>query len=149
MQYHEAMHELGVWDEALCQKEYFPSPVLAEQVRSYQLLTGQEKVRHLPPWYLLPDNNAHLIFYLFQKGKEVYPRLRLVGPRSQHKLINRAYRKFTFITSFKPGALRNFCRLPARDFTDVALDANLVFSKLNDTRLQRMTTAAKALKSSN
>lgn len=142
MQYHEIMHEIGDWSTPLEFNNYLPSPEFAGFVKSYQLLTGQYKIRQKKPWYILPDNSAHLIFFLEEKKGQLRPSFRLIGPRTSHRLINRASRRLTLITSFQPGALWFFCQMPVAELTDQAVDAELFLKGIDEQLLQQMSQAA-------
>lgn len=142
MRYNEVMHEIGVWNQGLHMKELPPSPLLSRFIKSYQLLTGQTNNRHQKPWYILPDNAAHLIFFLYEKGGQLYPSLRLVGPRTAHKLTNRATRHLTLIASFQPGAVWYFYKGPVKEITDVAVDANELLPGIDDKLMEAFSVAA-------
>ena len=142
MQYHEVMHEIGFWNGGLLMEEIAPSSNLSKFIKSYQLLTGQNEVKYRHPWYILPDHSAHLIFYLFEKGGQFHPSLRLVGPRTAHRLTDRASRHLTLIATFKPGAIGYFCPPPIKELTDVAVDAKEVLCGVDDHLLEGLKEAA-------
>ena len=143
MQYHEIMHEIGKWEESLEFKNFLPSPLLKAFVKSHQLLTGQNNQSPSNNWYILPDNSAHLIFCLYEKNGPLTPRLSIVGPRTQHKLINRYRRHLTLITTFRPGAISFFNQHPTKEFTDQAGQASQLLDGVNDDFMDKMFEAAK------
>ncbi|MEQ9097632.1 MAG: AraC family transcriptional regulator [Imperialibacter sp.] len=112
MTYDQYMHELGRDFDQLNKTTIAPSLPLQHLVRNYFVLLQESQFATTTQWYILPDNCAHLIFYLFEQGNTVVPKCSLVGPRSRHILINRRNRLFTFICTFKPGGLAPFVAMP-------------------------------------
>lgn len=142
MKYNPAMHELGVWDKPLVQKVFQPGQLMKPYIQSYQLLTGQQLVPGGKSWYILPDNCAHLIFHLYKHGNTLKPYMTLVGPRTKHKLISRANRCLTFITTFHPGGLSFFCPVPVSELIDKATVASELFFEFDDELLGNLSGCA-------
>ena len=92
-------------------------------------------------WYILPDNSVYLIFYLVKKDGRLQPSLRIIGPRSSHLLINRHSRYFTFMVSFKVGAMAAFCNIPMTELRDKSTDAFDLFPWLKSDLLDQLTIA--------
>lgn len=123
MVYDEQMHELGEESTRLQTRAIPPSPYLQQFVHRYFVLTHEANLPSDSRWYILPDNATHLIFYLYDPGNTITPKWVLIGPRSKHKIINRVHRRFTFICSFRPGALGSFVNIPLCELRDQAIDA--------------------------
>jgi len=112
MTYDQYMHELGQDFNQLNKTTIAPSLPLKHLVRNYFVLQQEFQCPTSAQWYILPDNCAHLIFYLFEEGNTVSAKWAVVGPRSRHKIISRENRLFTFICTFKPGGLAPFVAMP-------------------------------------
>jgi AraC-like DNA-binding protein len=142
MHYDPIMHELGSFEAPMTTRTYVPSPALSPYIKNYSALKKEWACDADSHWYILPDNSAHLIFYLFLKNGRMKPSLRLIGPRSRHLVINRHHRYFTFIMSFRPGGLAPFCPFPLADLCDKAIDADELFSWCNDTLLEQLAVTS-------
>ena len=136
------MHEIGTENPMFRTKHYTPSHELRPFVQSYTYLSGE----HLEPtrqhWYILPDNCAHLIFYLFDNDGSITPKWLLIGPRSKHKVINREKRICTFICTFEPAGLKSFTTLPVNQLVDQACDASQIFDRYNCAIFESLFQAA-------
>jgi AraC-like DNA-binding protein len=128
------MHEL--WRESiqLNRETIAPCSSLQHLISNYFVLQQESQCPTSAQWYILPDNCAHLIFYLFEKGKTVSAKWAVVGPRSRNKMISRQNRLFTFICSFRPGGMAPFVRLPLSELTDSSTEASDVL-KAYDKRV--------------
>lgn len=141
MIYDERMHELGRESIRLNARTIVPDPTLQKIVYRYFVLTKENTCPLDSQWYLLPDNSAHLIFYLFDEGNTIIPKWIIIGPRSKHKIISRKDRLFTFICSFKPGGLRSFVDIPLNELRDEALEASQMKSYSSYT-FEQLTISA-------
>ena len=137
------MHELGHWHGPMLERHFLPCPSLAPFISTYQLLTQEHAEGTGERWYILPDNAAHLIFYLVERHGQLLPSLRLIGPRTRHKLIHRRQRWFTFIASFKPGAFYHFSPVPMAELTDASHDARDLSSHWNNELIDKLAVLAK------
>lgn len=142
MHYDPIMHELGSFEAPMTTRTLLPSPDLTPYIKNYSILKKEWACHADSHWYILPDNSAHLIFYLFLKNGCMRASLRLIGPRSRHLIINRHHRYFTFIMSFRPGGLSPFCPFPLYDLCDMALDAAELFPWCNDTLLEQLAISS-------
>jgi AraC-like DNA-binding protein len=136
MRYNEVLHEIGAGLQNPPCKSIVPGARLAEFVHRYFVLQGNNAAGST---YILPDNSAHLIFYLFDRGKTIVPACALVGPRSSHTIINRRDRPFTFICTFKPGALRPLINIPVSELKDLSPDAGDVLRNYHSSIFERLT----------
>ena len=127
MMYNKLLHELGDWENALHYESLPVNSRLDSLIQSHILLTGEHQSLSEKPWYILPDNSAHLIFYLLKRGNAFSSEIRLIGPRTKHKIISRKGRCLTFLTSFKPGGLSLVLGKGIREFVDNAVDATSLF----------------------
>jgi AraC-like DNA-binding protein len=142
MIYDELMHELGPKSNKLNAEAIAPAPGLQNLIDRYIVLTRQNPIMSNCKWYLLPDNRAYLIFYLFDLEKTMVPKWIIVGPRSKHKIISRQNRHFTFICSFKPGALNWFVDAPVSELRDKAVDASLLLNTKSTNFFEKLTMNA-------
>lgn len=124
MIYDEQLHELGDMSIKLHTKIFSPNPALINEVSNYFIHTREFSHPANNHWYILPDNCAYLIFYLFDYGNTVVPKWKIVGPRSRHKMINRINRHLTFICAFKAGGLSTFLDVPVYELRDQVVDAS-------------------------
>ena len=92
-----------------------PAPSLRPWVRHVSIQPGP--ARH-PPWRVVPDTSAHVIFSLVHGT----PRCRIVGARSTYADIDVADRAFTVAVRLQPGALPALVRDRASALTDRAVD---------------------------
>lgn len=144
MRYNRQLHELGDWQDAMNISSFPVSPLLSDTIESYSLLLGEDGFASAKPWYILPDNSGCLIFYLFEDKGVLRPSLRLIGPRTEHKIINRAGRKVTFIAYFKPGGLYRVLDHSILDLVDNAHNAS-DFLKIDNRYLETLHQAAEQL----
>jgi len=142
MIYDEQMHELGEKSIKLNMTSIAPESSLRSIIKCYNVLKQETNQIQKGQWYLLPDNNAHLIFYLFDKGNTVVPRCVIVGPRSTHKVISRKNRRFTFICSFQPGGLSPFVNIPVCKLRDQALNSCEILKNFSTDISETLTIKA-------
>jgi AraC-like DNA-binding protein len=124
MVYDEDLHEIGEHSFSLKNDIILPDVVLREIVHRYFVITNEETLPPGSTWYILPDNSAHLIFYLFEHGNTIVPKWMVIGPRSKHTIINRQNRVFTFICTFKPGGLKPLVDIPINELKDLPIDSS-------------------------
>lgn len=124
MIYNKLFHELGEWPADLRYQSFTVNPALTHLLQVHALLLGEEGCTSQQPWYILPDNSAHLVFCLFKTRNGFRTRLRLIGPRTRHIFINRSGRHLTFMTSFRPGALSLILGNSVHELVDHAVDAS-------------------------
>lgn len=136
------MHELGDRSIRLNTRTFTPHQSLSEYISNYHLIQQENLIYPEFAWYILPDNSAHLIFYLFDNNGKITPKWSLIGPRSKHKIISRKKRLFTFICTFKPGAARPFINRPMNEFVDQAVDASVVLNGYRTHTLDHLTESA-------
>lgn len=142
MEYDLVMHELGNWQSPMFRQVFEPQPVLQAFVKNYCVLRKEWACDQNKPWYILPDNSAHLIFYLIKRKGVLTPSLRLIGPRSRHLVISRQHRYFTFMVSFRPGAIAPLCPVPMADLCDRSTDAGELFTWCDQALIERLTNAS-------
>jgi AraC-like DNA-binding protein len=141
MVYYEHLHELGEKHNDLHINAIAPSRSLSSLVNRYMVLAPGTCFPD-SQWYLLPDNSTYLIFYLIDQGKTVVPKLSIVGPRSTHQVISRQHRLFTFICSFRPGALRLFVDRPLDELKDRSVDACSLLKNYQQHVFEQLTVSA-------
>lgn len=143
MQYDLAMHELGSWQSPMLRQLFTPRTALKPYIKDYCVLRQEWACNHRERWYILPDNCAYLIFYLVGEKDNLKPSLRLIGPRSRHLVINRRHRHFTFMVSFRPGALAAFSKIDIADLCDRSIDASDLLPWANQELIDRLAIAAR------
>lgn len=142
MIYDEQMHQLGEESIRLNIETIVPTPDLQKLIYRYFVLTQETTLPLNSQWYLLPDNSAYLIFYLFDQGVNIVPKWTIIGPRSKHKIISRENRLFTFICSFKPGGLSSFVDIPIYELRDQAIDACYMLKNFPFDIFEKLTMRA-------
>ncbi len=142
MRYDPLMHEIGPQPQMLSPKVFRPSQVLQPVVQNYFLLTNENLFSNHSDWHILPDNCAHLIFYLFDRGNTIEAKWHLIGPRSKHKIINRKDRLFTFASSFQPGGLSPFVNVPMSELRDQPTQVDLIFNHCEREAFAELTKNA-------
>lgn len=142
MIYDELMHELGPKSIKLNAQVIAPTIGLQALIDRYIVLTRQTPIESSNQWYILPDNRAYLIFYLFDVEKTITPKWKIIGPRTKHKIISRQNRLFAFICSFKPGALRWFGDFPVSELKDEVVDASDFFKTNSNDFFEKLTINA-------
>jgi len=142
MIYDEDLHEIGESSLQLKNDIILPGPGLQEIVHRYFVITSEETFRPERCWYILPDNSAHLIFYLFEQSNTIIPRWMVIGPRSKHTIITRQNRIFTFICTFKPGGLKPLTDIPVNELKDLSLDSYDVLRNYQSRTFEQLTLHA-------
>lgn len=140
MIYHEDLHEIHASRLGSLQVAT-PNSALNEIVHRYFVITDEHSLA-ADHTYILPDNCAHLIFYLFDHKKTIVPKWVVVGPRSAHKIINRKHRRFTFICTFKPGGLRPLINIPVSEIRDLPVDSSELLLNYNELIVEQLTKDA-------
>ncbi|MEQ9376119.1 MAG: AraC family transcriptional regulator [Imperialibacter sp.] len=140
--YDRFMHELSRESTQLNRETIAPCPSLQHLISNYFVLQQESQCPTSAQWYILPDNCAHLIFYLFENGKTVSAKWAMVGPRSRHKMISRQNRLFTFICSFRPGGMAPFGRLPLSELTDSSSEASYILKAYDESAYEALTRYA-------
>lgn len=142
MIYDEQMHELGEKSNKLNMTSITSKSIFRNIIKGYYVLTHETNQIQKGQWYLLPDNNAHLIFYLLDKENTVVPKCVIVGPRSKHKIISRKNRRFTFICSFQPGGLSRFIDIPICQLKDRSLNSCDLLKNFSSDIFEKLTIKA-------
>lgn len=142
MEYDLVMHELGNWQSPIFRQVFKPQPALSTSIKSYCVLRQEWACDQNESWYILPDNSSYLIFYLIKRKGVLTPSLRLIGPRSRHLIINRKSRYFTFMVSFRPGAIAPLCPVPMADLCDQSTDAGELFTWCDHSLIERLAVAS-------
>src|SRR5262249_44646094 len=122
-------------------KTVAPGAPLRETIHRYFVLVNAGSVDE-NSIYILPDNSAHLIFYLFKFKNEVFPVWNVIGPRSAHQVISRRHRLFTFICTFKPGGIRSLVNVPLNELRDLPVNASEVLRKYDPRIFEQLTRHA-------
>lgn len=142
MIYYGLLHELGPKSSKLKAEAIAPAPGLQNLIDHYIVLTGHLPIQSNDQWYLLPDNRAYFIFYLFDCKNTIVPKWSIVGPRSKHRIISRQDRAFTFICSLKPGALNWLIDVPVSELTDTSVDASYLLKANSSDSFEKLTINA-------
>jgi AraC-like DNA-binding protein len=139
MIYDEDLHEIGNRSAKLNNQVILPCASLQQIVHRYFIITEEETFSLDTNWYILPDNSAHLIFYLFGNKNSIIPQWTVIGPRSKHTIINRKNRLFTFICTFRPGGLRPLTDIPVNEFRDLPVNSSDVLRNYQSAMFERLT----------
>ncbi len=142
MKYYSEMHEIGHEGHTFQTDSFNPIPQLSHHIQKYFALRKEDQLSNSSYWYMLPDNNVHLIFYLFNHKDKIVPDWRVIGPRSKHKIIDRTDRKFTFCCTFKPGGFRNYSNVPISELVDRSSPAGAILRQYSYHLFEKLTQLA-------
>lgn len=141
MVYNADLHEIGGSSLKAVWKSIAPNAALSGIVDRYFVLIN-EVSGHDSSSYILPDNSAHLIFYLFEYDSRVVPTWTVIGPRSTHQIINRKNRLFTFVCTFKPGGIRQFINVPVNEIRDLPVNSSELVRNYDPVLFEQLTRDA-------